>query len=154
MTAQTLPGVHHTQHHQLAKRSDYLDVFSAGAASAQVVVKVLECSQRRVIKLVIGQEGMSCEEWLSSLGLCSLEKRSLSGDFIALYSSLQREGEREVLNSSAWDSVIGLLAMVQSCTRRGSDGIRKHFFTGRVVKCWGTVDGTRSWFIGMPYGRD
>lgn len=30
------PGVHHTQHHQLAKRSVFLDVFRAGAGSAQV----------------------------------------------------------------------------------------------------------------------
>lgn len=99
-------------------------------------VKGLEHSQRRLIKLVMGLERMSCEEQLRTLGLCNLEKMNLSGDFIALDSSLQREGEMEVLSSSAWDSVIELLAIVQSWTRRGSDGIRKHFFTERVVKHW------------------
>lgn len=59
-------------------------------------VKVLEYSQRRIIKLTMRLEGMSSEEQLRTLGLCVLEKRSLSGDFIALYSSLQREGEREM----------------------------------------------------------
>lgn len=42
------------------------------------------------------------------MGLCSLEKRSLSGHFIAFYSSLLSEEEREVLGSSAWDSVMTL----------------------------------------------
>lgn len=77
-------------------------------------VKGLEHFQRRLIKLVMGLERMSCEEQLRTLGLCNLEKMNLSGDFIALDSSLQREGEMEVLSSSAWDSVIELLAIVQS----------------------------------------
>jgi len=37
-------------------------------------VKVLECIQRRAIKLVTGLEGMSCEEWLRTLGLSTLEE--------------------------------------------------------------------------------
>lgn len=36
-------------------------------------------------------EGMSCEERLRSLGLCSLEKGRPTGDFIALCSSLRRQ---------------------------------------------------------------
>lgn len=37
-------------------------------------VRVLECIQERATKLVEGLEGMSCDEWLRSLGLSGLEK--------------------------------------------------------------------------------
>lgn len=47
-------------------------------------VKVLECVEGRVAKLV---KGLECpEEQLRSLGLSSLEKMMLKGDCIALYS--------------------------------------------------------------------
>lgn len=48
-------------------------------------VKLFECIQRAA-KLVKELEGMSYEERLKTFALCSLEKRRLSGAFIALYN--------------------------------------------------------------------
>ena len=52
--------------------------------------KVLECVHGRATRLVRGLEGMSCESWLRTLGLGSLERTGLRGDVIALCSFLRR----------------------------------------------------------------
>jgi len=95
---------------------------------------VLERVQRRAMKMIRGLEHLCCEERLRELGLFSLEKRRLWGDLRAAFQHLKGPTGRMERDFSQGCVLIG-----QGCKLKEGRfrlGIRKKFFTMRVMKHW------------------
>ncbi|KFQ82617.1 hypothetical protein N335_13616, partial [Phaethon lepturus] len=98
---------------------------------------LLDRVQRRATKMTRGMEHLSCEDRLRELGLFSLEKRRLWGDFVAVFQRLKgafkKDGDKP-FSRACCDRTRGNGFKLKEGRLRLD--IRKKFFTGRVVKHW------------------
>ncbi|PKU47252.1 hypothetical protein llap_2428 [Limosa lapponica baueri] len=76
---------------QVAKKASSILVCIRNSVASRTRrdIEMLECVQRKAIKLVKALEHKFYEEWLRERGLFSLEKRRLRGDLITLYNCLK-----------------------------------------------------------------
>jgi len=87
--------------------------------------------------MIRGMKQLSCEERLRELGLLSLEKRRLWGDLTAAFQYLEgacKKDRDKLFSRARCDRTRGNGFKLKESRFR--QGIRKKFFTMRVVKHW------------------
>ena len=97
----------------------------------------LEQEQRRAIKMIRGMEHLSCEDSRRELGLFILEKTRLQGCLRAAFWYLKgayKEAGKRLFMRAYSDKAKGNGFKLKE--GRITFGIRKKFFTVRVVKHW------------------
>ncbi|KFQ33482.1 hypothetical protein N331_00696, partial [Merops nubicus] len=99
----------------------------------KIDVDLLERVRRRAMRMIRGLEQLSYEDRLRELGLFSLEKRRLRGDLIVAFQYLKepyRKGGERLFRMSGNHRTRG------NGVGRYRLGVRKKFFTMRVVRHW------------------
>lgn len=103
-----------------------------GALHYEKDIKVLECLQRKAMRLMKGLENRPDEEQLRQMELFILKKKSLGGDLLTLYNSLKEGCSKVEVDLFFQITRDSNEEIDSSCTRGGLLGIRESVFTERV----------------------